>query len=371
MGKYYTSESVTSGHPDKLADLIADSILDECLKEDPESHVACEVMLAHNKCFLSGEISTSAEVNYIKIAKEVIKKVGYPTDGIEFESRIHEQSPDINQAVSKENQGAGDQGIVYGYAIKETKELMPLEIVLAHKLAERLEYARKTGQIKGFLPDGKTQVTTEVINGKKYIKTIIVSAQHEEYKTNEEIRADIINKVITPALPAYAIKNAELLINPSGRFVEGGFEADTGLTGRKLIVDTYGGRAHFGGGAMSGKDASKVDRSGAYLARYIAKNVVAAGLAYEAEVSLSYAIGVPNPTSCSLNTFGTGIISDEEILKAINKVFDLSVKGSIKNLDLKLPIFKDTAVYGHFGKEYLPWEKTDKVKELLSAIDNS
>ncbi|MDE6604803.1 MAG: methionine adenosyltransferase [Clostridia bacterium] len=364
-----TAESVTSGHPDKLADLIADSILDECLAQDENSRVACEVMLAHNKCFISGEITTAAKVNYKDIAKTVIEQVGYDTAGIEFETRIHTQSEDISQAVKREEQGAGDQGIVYGYASNETENYMPLAIELAHRLTDRLEECRSKGYIEGLRPDGKSQVSIQY-TGDKFdrIKSVIVSAQHTESKNLAELTKEIKEKVIGYSLAEYNLEDTEILVNPSGRFVLGGFEADTGLTGRKLMVDTYGGVAHHGGGAMSGKDASKVDRSGAYLARYIAKNIVAAGLAAKCEVSLSYAIGVPKPTAIDVNTFNTAAVDEELIVKAVEKVFDLSVAGTIKKLDLRSPIFSQTAVGGHFGKGYVIWELTDKVEALKTAV---
>lgn len=365
----FTAESVTSGHPDKLADLIADSILDECLEQDENSHVACEVMLAHNKCFISGEITTKAKVDYEQIAKETIADVGYDADAIEYEVRIHEQSGDIAQAVEREEQGAGDQGIVYGYATDETLNFMPLPIELAHRLTDRLEECRVNGIIKGILPDGKSQVSIDY-NGERFdkISSVIVSAQHEESKDLDELKTEILEKVIGKVLEEYDLTGAEILINPSGRFVLGGFVADTGLTGRKLMVDTYGGKAHHGGGAMCGKDASKVDRSGAYLARYIAKNIVAAKLAEECEVALSYAIGVPTPTAIDVNTFYTGAVNEKIIIEAVKKVFDLSVGGTIDKLDLKRPVFKQTAVGGHFGKDFLAWELTDKAEELAKFI---
>ena len=367
--RIYTAESVTSGHPDKLADLIADSILDECLQQDDESRVACEVMLAHNKCFISGEITTKAEVDYEEIARQTIADVGYDADTIEYEVRIHKQSADIAQAVGKEEQGAGDQGIVYGYAVKETENYMPLPVELAHKLTEKLEYCRKNGVIRGLVPDGKSQVSV-LYDGDRVerIVSVVLSAQHTEEKDLDTLKEELRVFVIAPILQGYDVEEVEILINPSGRFVLGGFVADTGLTGRKLMVDTYGGRAHHGGGAMSGKDASKVDRSGAYLARYIAKNIVAAGLAEECEVALSYAIGVPKPTSVDVNTFYTGLVNEKIIKDAVNEVFDLSVSGAIDKLDLKRPVFAQTAVGGHFGKDFLAWENTDKAELLKNAI---
>ena len=370
MNRLITAESVTSGHPDKLADLIADSILDECLAQNENSRVACEVMLAHNKCFISGEITTSAKVDYNDIAKNVIEQVGYDTTDIEFEARIHTQSEDISQAVSKEEQGAGDQGIVYGYACNETGHYMPLAIELAHRLTDRLEECRRNGMIKGLRPDGKSQVSIKY-NGDKFdkITSVVVSAQHTDSKNLEELTKEIREKVIGQVLEEYDLTETEILVNPSGRFVLGGFEADTGLTGRKLMVDSYGGVAHHGGGAMSGKDASKVDRSGAYLARYIAKNIVATGLASKCEVSLSYAIGVPRPTAIDINTFNTAAVDEQLIVKAVEKVFDLSVAGTIKKLHLCSPVFSQTAVGGHFGKGYFIWELTDKAEILRTAVN--
>ena len=371
MIRTYTAESVTSGHPDKLADLIADTILDECLIQDENSHVACEVMLAHNKCFIAGEITTKAHVDYIEVAKEVIREVGYDEKSIEYECRIHEQSSDINQAVSKEDQGAGDQGIVYGYAIRETDNYMPLPITLANRLIQRLEECRRKRIIKGLLPDGKSQVTIEYDGPNvKGIKSIVVSSQHTEWKDIEELRKEIKEKIIDYVFEDYDLTNTSILINPSGRFVIGGFVADTGLTGRKLMVDTYGGRAHHGGGALSGKDASKVDRSGAYLARYIAKNIVAARLAEECEVAISYAIGVAEPTSIDINTFYTGQYNDLFLKQVVLKAFDLKVGHMIDKLDLKRAVFSQTAVGGHFGKEYFLWENTDKVGALEDAVKN-
>ena len=367
--RIYTAESVTSGHPDKLADLIADSILDECLEQDENSRVACEVMLAHNKCFISGEVTTAAEVDYEYVARSVMAQVGYDTTNIEVEVRIHEQSGEIAAAVGGTELGAGDQGIVYGYATNETENYMPLPIELAHRLTDRLEQCRREGIIKGLRPDGKSQVSVQYVGDRfDKITSIVVSAQHTEDKDLEVLTAEIRHNVIGYVLADYDLADAEILINPSGRFVLGGFAADTGLTGRKLMVDTYGGIAHHGGGAMSGKDASKVDRSGAYLARYIAKNIVAAHLAEKCEVALSYAIGVPQPTAIDINTFYTGSVNEKFIAAAVAKVFDLSVAGTINKLDLRRPVFGQTAVGGHFGKDFFAWEITDKTEALNEAI---
>ena len=364
-----TAESVTSGHPDKLADIIADSILDACLEQDENSRVACEVVLAHNKCFISGEITTKAVIDYEYIARSTIAQIGYDASDIEVEVRVHAQSADISQAVSKEDQGAGDQGIVYGYATDETLNFMPLAAELAHELTNRLEECRRDGIIKGLRPDGKSQVSIQY-KGERFdhISSVIISAQHTEAKDLAELTTEIRTKVIGKVLKEYDLTETEILINPSGRFVLGGFEADTGLTGRKLMVDTYGGIAHHGGGAMSGKDASKVDRSGAYLARYIAKNIVAAGLAEKCEVALSYAIGIPKPTAIDINTFYTASVNETLIIKAVKKVFDISVGGTIDKLDLRCPIFAQTAIGGHFGREYFAWENTDKAEALNGAI---
>ena len=364
-----TAESVTSGHPDKLADIIADSILDACLEQDENSRVACEVMLAHNKCFISGEITTKAVIDYEYIARSTIAQIGYDASDIEVEVCVHAQSADISQAVSKEDQGAGDQGIVYGYATDETLNFMPLAAELAHELTNRLEECRRDGIIKGLRSDGKSQVSIQY-RGERFdhISSVIISAQHTEDKDLAELTTEIRTKVIGKVLKEYDLTETEILINPSGRFVLGGFEADTGLTGRKLMVDTYGGIAHHGGGAMSGKDASKVDRSGAYLARYIAKNIVAAGLAEKCEVALSYAIGIPKPTAIDINTFYTASVNETLIIKAVKKVFDLSVGGTIDKLDLRCPIFAQTATGGHFGREYFAWENTDKAEALNGAI---
>ena len=360
-----TAEYVRNGHPDKLADIIADSILDECLKQDEDSHVACEVMLAHNKCFISGEITTKAKVDYIEIAKKTISDIGYDAEQVEYETRIHSQSADINQAVSKKDIGAGDQGIVYGYATDETLDLMPLPYELAHRICERLD----KGDINGIRPDGKCLVSVSY-DGDRFggIDTIVISVQHDEDKTLNEIERDIREQVIDRIFSEYDLTDTKILINPSGRFVLGGFEADTGLTGRKLQVDSYGSIAHHGGGAFSGKDASKVDRSGAYLARYIAKNIVGAGLAEKCEVALTYAIGVSKPTNIDINTFYTGAYNEHLIKQAVEKVFVLSVGGTIENLGLKEPIFTATAKNGHFGNEEYSWEKTDKAEELKKTI---
>ncbi|MBQ6921470.1 MAG: methionine adenosyltransferase [Clostridia bacterium] len=369
--KIITAESVTSGHPDKLCDLIADAILDECLSQDENSRVACEVVLAHDKCLIAGEVTTDAEIDYAEIAKEVISAVGYEAEKLEYEIRVVEQSGDIAQAVDKEKQGAGDQGIVFGYATRETENYMPLCSELANRLVLRLEECRAFGEIGGLLPDGKTQVSVEYKDGKfERIVSIVVSAQHKEGKDIGTLRREIKNKVIDRALIGYDLTETEILINPSGRFVKGGYEADTGLTGRKIIADSYGGAAHHGGGAYSGKDASKVDRSGAYMARYVAKNIVAAGLSEKCEVAISYAIGKAEPTAINIDTFGTASIDEERILSAVKEVFDFTPKGIIETLDLKQPVFSQTSVGGHFGKDYLMWELTNKAVELKEKTAN-
>lgn len=367
--KIQTSESVTCGHPDKLCDQIADSILDECLKQDTNSRIAVEVLLTHDKCLIAGEITTAAHVDYIRTAKAVIRSVGYEPEGLDFECRIAQQSPDIAAALKGRELGAGDQGIVYGYATNETLNYMPLPIELAHRLTTRLEECREKGIIKGLLPDGKSQVSVEY-NGNRFSKiaAVLISAQHEEGKNTDELKEDIRSKVLERVFAEYDLTDTDVCINPSGRFVLGGYEADTGVTGRKLMVDTYGGLAHHGGGAMSGKDCSKVDRSGAYLTRYIAKNIVAAGLAERCEVSLSYAIGRPKPTMINIDTFYTGIVGESILRDAVEQVFDLSVKGAIKTLELKAPLFAQTAVGGHFGRNGFAWENTDKTEELKHAV---
>jgi len=366
-----TSESVTKGHPDKLADLIADSILDECIQRDLDSRVACEVMLTYGKVLIAGEITTKADVNYLHIAKVVIEETGYNTSNIDFECRIHTQSIDIANAVenSVDSQGAGDQGIVYGYATNETENFMPLAIELAHKLTDRLTYCKEEGFIEDILPDGKSQVSIEYINERFCkITNITVSCQHKENKNIKILKKEIKEYVINYVFKGYDLSETEILINPSGKFVLGGFDADTGLTGRKIIVDSYGGIAHHGGGAYSGKDPSKVDRSGAYMGRYIAKNIVAAGLADKCEVAIGYAIGRAEPTALDINTFYTGKISEELIKKAVRKVFDMRPKAIIETLKLKYPLYAKTAVGGHFGRAFFTWEKTDKVKELKEVV---
>ncbi|MGI6175198.1 MAG: methionine adenosyltransferase [Christensenellales bacterium] len=383
-----TAESVTEGHPDKLCDLIADNILDACLKNDRNARVACEVLATAGKITVVGEITVSDMPDLPAIVCRTVRDTGCPSD-YEVEILIHDQSRDIADAVDNKNDagncagtgcigayislssaarklGAGDQGIVYGYAVDETEELLPLPVVLANKLTLCLAFVRKMGMIQGLLPDGKAQVSVEY-DGKTpvSIAAVVVSCQHEESKNIEQLRHEIRKLVIEPALFGFPFDNAtEILINPSGRFVLGGFEADTGLTGRKLMADTYGGLALHGGGALSGKDATKVDRSGAYMARYAAKNIVAAGIARECTVSAAYAIGRAEPLCINVDTHGTGIYSNEIILPAIKEVFDFRPFGMIQTLGLHRPIFADHCCYNHFMKQDAPWERMDQAKKL-------
>ncbi|SFU87966.1 methionine adenosyltransferase [Butyrivibrio sp. M55] len=395
MDKFiFTSESVTEGHPDKICDNISDAILDACMAEDPMSRVACETATCTGFVLITGEITTKANVDYAKIARETIKEIGYDDSAKGFDGNtcavfvaLDQQSADIAMGVDKalearENQmtdeqieaiGAGDQGMMFGYATNETEEYMPYAVSLAHKLTKKLTEVRKNGTLPYLRADGKSQVSVEYDeNGKPIrLEAIVISTQHDEKVTQEQIHEDIRKQVIDAIVdPKMVDANTKIYINPTGRFVIGGPQGDAGLTGRKIIVDTYGGAARHGGGAFSGKDCTKVDRSAAYAARYVAKNIVAAGLADRAEIQLSYAIGVAQPTSILVDTFGTGKVSDEKLTEAVRKVFDLRPAGIIKMLDLRRPIYKQTAAYGHFGRNdlNLPWEQTNKVDELKAAV---
>ncbi len=390
--RLFTSESVTEGHPDKVCDAISDAILDACMEKDPMSRVACETAVCTGFALVTGEITTNAYVDIQKVVRDTVKEIGYTKSEYGFDGNtcavlvaIDEQSSDIAMGVDKAleakegtikddlDTGAGDQGMMFGYATNETEEYMPYPIALAHKLALQLTKVRKDGTLKYLRPDGKSQVSVEYDeNGKPIrLEAVVLSTQHDEDVTQEQIHEDIKKYVFDPILPKELLdENTKYFINPTGRFVIGGPHGDAGLTGRKIIVDTYGGYARHGGGAFSGKDCTKVDRSAAYAARYVAKNIVAAGLADKCEIQLSYAIGVAQPTSIMVDTFGTGKVSDEKLLVAIRENFDLRPAGIIKMLDLRRPIYKQTAAYGHFGRNDLdlPWEKLDKVDVLKKYL---
>lgn len=392
--RLFTSESVTEGHPDKVCDAISDAILDACMAQDPMSRVACETASCTGFVLVTGEITTKANLDIPAIVRETVNEIGYNDAKIGFDGNtcavmvaLDKQSPDIAMGVDKaleakeakmsdeeiEAIGAGDQGMMFGYAANETDEYMPYPISLAHRLAKQLTAVRKDGTLKYLRPDGKTQVSVEYDeNGKPFrLEAVVCSTQHDEDVTQEQIHADIRKYVFDPILPAELVdENTKFFINPTGRFVIGGPHGDAGLTGRKIIVDTYGGYARHGGGAFSGKDCTKVDRSAAYAARYVAKNIVAAGLADKCEIQLSYAIGVAQPTSILVDTFGTGKVSDEKLVDIVRENFDLRPAGIIKMLDLRRPIYKQTAAYGHFGRNDLdlPWEKLDKVDVLKKYL---
>ncbi|AJF06984.1 methionine adenosyltransferase [Geoalkalibacter subterraneus] len=376
----FTSESVTEGHPDKVADQVSDGILDSILAQDPNARVACETMVSTGMAVIAGEITTTARVDYADVVRETIKEIGYDDSAMGFDyetcavlTSIDRQSPDISQGVTEgegmyKEQGAGDQGLMFGYACNETPQLMPMPIVFAHGLTKRLSEVRKSGLLTFLRPDGKAQVSVQYINGKPIrVDAVVVSSQHAPDVTYETLREGIVEEVVNKVIPAELLdENTKYFINPTGRFVVGGPMGDCGLTGRKIIVDTYGGQGSHGGGAFSGKDPSKVDRSASYMARYVAKNVVAAGIADKCEVQLAYAIGVAEPVSVMINTFGTGRIESNDIARIVREEFDMRPRAIIETLDLLRPIYRKTAAYGHFGRSEadFTWEKTDRIDSL-------
>ncbi len=387
MKSFFTSESVTSGHPDKVCDIISDSVLDAYLTGDPKSRVACECAVSTDFLLIMGEVTSKAKVDVKRIARNAIKEIGYTEKGVGFSAdkvkiklKLHRQSPDIAMGVDSsygfsgedayDRIGAGDQGIMFGYACTETKELMPLAIMLSHKMCKKLEEVRKSGELSYLRPDGKGQVTVEYENGiAKRIDTVVLSSQHDKTVTTEQLRIDLKEKVIDKILPKELLdENTKYFINPTGRFEVGGPDGDSGLTGRKIIVDTYGGMCPHGGGAFSGKDPTKVDRSATYMARYVCKNVVASGLADVCQIQVAYAIGVAKPVSVKINTFGTGKLSDEKLADIVVKEFDLRPMAIIEKLKLNSPVYKKTASYGHFGKEEFAWEQTDKADDLKKYL---
>jgi S-adenosylmethionine synthetase len=372
----FTSESVTEGHPDKIADQISDSILDAVLARDPEGRVACETLVTTGLCLVAGEITCKSTIDYASVARETIRDIGYAGDVCGYDadtcsvlSAVHEQSPDI--AMGVDSGGAGDQGMMFGYACRETEELMPLPITLAHRLVRRLAQVRRERKVDYLRPDGKSQVTVEYRDGRPArVETVVISTHHSEKVTTERLREELPELVIRPVVPPELIdRGTKIFINPTGRFVVGGPQGDTGLTGRKIIVDTYGGMGHHGGGAFSGKDPTKVDRSASYMARYIAKNLIAAGAADAVEVQIAYAIGVPDPVSVMAQTFGTARIDERRLPDLIRQHFDLTPRGIIRELDLRRPIFRRTAAYGHFGRSEpeFTWERTDRADALRRA----
>ena len=386
MRKLFTSESVTCGHPDKVCDMISDGILDEILKQDPMARTAIECCAAYDRLLIMGEVTTTATVNYEEIARKIIQKIGYDFGNFAYDRckvmvAVHNQSADIAMGVDASMEkkaggeladtlGAGDQGLMFGYACRETEELMPLSITLSHRLAEKLEEVRKNGLLPYLRPDGKSQVTVEY-DGKTpvRIEAVVVSSQHDDKVTQEQLKEDILKHVIFAVVPQNLLdENTKYYINPTGRFEIGGPEGDSGLMGRKIIVDTYGGKCAHGGGAFSGKDCTKVDRSAAYMARYICKNIVAAGLADEVELQVAYAIGVARPVSVFVNTYGTGKLTDSQIADIVLKEFDLRPYSIIQTLKLRTPVYAQTASYGHFGKAGLSWEKTDKINDLKKYL---